>query len=171
MAKDYNISKTSGLCVSCQDELPVGDEFVATVREAGEEFRREDYCLQCWQRHQQTQGGDRPELFGVWRSKVAKLQEKKKLFIDDDLLINFFERIGEATDEMKSSFRYVLALVLMRKKLLVYDRTQRDDDEAEVWLMHFKGSDETHRVIDPKMNEEKIAEVSRQLGQILEGEL
>ena len=28
MAKDYNISKTSGLCVSCQNELPVGEEFV-----------------------------------------------------------------------------------------------------------------------------------------------
>ena len=37
--------------------------------------------------------------------------------------------------------------------------------------MHLKGDGRTHRVVDPKMNPEKIAEVSSQLGQILEGEL
>ena len=59
----------------------------------------------------------------------------------------------------------------MRKKLLVYDRMQREDDGGEIWQMHFKGSDQVHHVIDPKLDEDKIAEVSGQLGQILEGEL
>ena len=38
MAKEYNISKTSGQCRACGKEFAAGDEFVATVREAGDEF-------------------------------------------------------------------------------------------------------------------------------------
>ena len=67
--------------------------------------------------------------------------------------------------------RFVLALLLMRKKLLVYDRSCTGEDGAEVWTMHFKGSDQTYQVTDPHMDEEKISQVSQQLGQILEGEL
>ena len=98
-------------------------------------------------------------------------EEKKKLFVDDELLINFFERLEGAEGDLKLSFRFVLALVLMRKKLLIYDRMDRGEDGTETWEMHLKGNPRTHRVIDPRMDEEKIAEVSTQLGQILEGEL
>ncbi len=59
----------------------------------------------------------------------------------------------------------------MRKKLLVYDRMERGEDGTETWEMHLRGNPQGHRVIDPKMDEDKIAEVSTQLGQILEGEL
>ena len=169
MAKEYNISKTAGQCVVCQRALEPGEEFVAAVREAGEELLREDYCPTCWDAKGDAE--DEPDVLGVWRARVPQPQEKRKLFVDDDLLRNFFERLEGAEDEAKVSFRYVLALVLMRKKLLVYDRMDRRDDGSEVWQMHFKGSDATHHVIDPKMDEDKIAEVSAQLGQILEGEL
>jgi len=168
MVKDYNISKTTGACADCRKDLAPGEEFVAIVREGPDELLRADYCRDCW--------GERPhdeqaDVLGVWRSRVPQPQEKRKLFVDNELLINFFERLDGAEGSAKLCFRYVLALVLMRKKLLVYDRTDRGDDGTEIWRMHFKGSEEVHRVIDPKMDEEKIAQVARQLGQILDGEL
>jgi len=168
MAKDYNISKTAGLCAACRKDLQAGEQFVATVRQEADEFLRADYCLACWGEGPRDSQAD---VVGVWRSRVPQPQEKRRLFVDNELLINFFERLDGAESTAKLCFRYVLALVLMRKKLLVYDRTERGDDGTEIWLMHFKGSEHVHRVIDPKMDEEKIAQVSRQLGQILEGEL
>jgi len=168
MAKDYDIAKTGGACCLCRKELAPGQEFMATVREADDELQRADYCLDCWQeRADQTDEA----VFGIWRSRVPSPTEKKKLFVDDDLLKSFFERLAEADSDAKIAFRYVLALVLMRKKLLVYDRSDRRDDGTEVWHMHFKGSDQDHAVIDPKMDQQKIAEVSSQIGQILEAEL
>ena len=50
MAKEYNIVKATGRCITCQKEMAPGEEFVATVREVQgtaddeEEFAREDYC-------------------------------------------------------------------------------------------------------------------------------
>ncbi len=171
MVKDYNISKVSGACTRCQKDLPPGDRFVAVVREVNEEFQRRDYCTNCWEGPEGQQLNRSPEVFGVWVSCIPQVQERKKLFVDDELLIDFFERLDGVTDQRKIAFRFVLALVLMRKKLLVYDCTEQTDNGTEQWLMHLKGSEHTHHVIDPKMDEEKIAEVSSQIGAILEGEL
>jgi len=168
MAKDYNISKTAGACFACGKEFDDGQDFMATVAESEQEIQREDYCLECWQSlAEEKQTG----LLGIWRSCAVAAEEKRKLFVGDELLTSFFERLNEADSEAKIAFRFVLALVLMRKKLLVYDHTASLEDGTEVWKMHFKGSNQSHSVIDPKMDEDKIREVSSQLGQILEGEL
>ena len=167
MAKEYIISKTDGQCRSCRKRMQPGEEFVATVREVDEGFHREDFCLPCWD----AAPREEPATFGVWRSRVPRPQEKKKLLIDDELLISFFERLSGVDSPAKIDFRFVLALVLMRKKLLVYDRMDKLPDGREVWKMHFKGGTQTHEVINPHMDEENIAEVSRHLGEIMEGQL
>jgi hypothetical protein len=111
-----------------------------------------------------------PDLLGIWRTHVPQPQEKKKLLIDDSLLVNFFERLEGAEEENRIHFRYVLALILMRKKLLVYEGTDRRDDSTDIWRMRSKGADTIHEVIDPHMDEEKIAAVSSSLGEIMEGD-
>ena len=168
MAKEYNIDKTAGQCVICDKLIAPGEELVATVAEGDDELRRQDYCLACWEAESRD---DSPDLLGVWRTRMPALKQKKKLLVDDELLVNFFQRL-EGTDAAgKINFRFVLALVLMRKKLLVYDRAEKRDDGTELWTMHLKGEAAGYAVIDPHMDEEKIAAVSRQLGEIMEGEL
>jgi len=172
MAKEYDIAKTQGQCSACEKELLPGEEYVATLVEAPpdaeEEFERRDHCTSCWQG--QGEGGA-DGAYCVWRSRVPQPQEKKKLFVDNDLLINFFQRLEGDDEPGRINFRFVLALILMRKKLLIYDRMTRNDDGTETWAMRLKGADEVHEVLNPQMDEEKIAAVSEQLGQILEGEL
>ena len=168
MAKEYNITKTAGRCVVCEAEIAPGDELVATVREADEELVREDCCIPCWDADPKD---DSPELLGVWRSRVPMPKEKKKLLIDDALLINFLQRLEGTDVPARVNLRYVLALVLMRKRLLVYDRSEKREDGTDVWTMHLKGDQTTYLVTDPHLDEEQIAEVSRHLGEIMEGEL
>ena len=167
MGKDYNISKFLGQCSVCGKEVAPGGELVATVCEGDEEFQRCDYCCECWE----SSPADGAEVLGVWRTRVRSPREKKKLFVDNEMLMNLFCRLAEATEGQKVNFRFVLALVLMRKKLLVYDHMEKSADGTEIWMMHFKGSDEVHTVIDPHMDEDKIAAVSENLGQILEADL
>jgi len=169
MAKEYNITKTAGRCVVCEQEIAPGRELMATVREVDEELLREDYCLPCWEKDPKD---DSPELLGLWKTRVPVAKEKKKLLVDDALLVNFFQRLEGVDAPARINFRFVLALVLMRKKLLVYDRGEKRDDGTEIWTMHIRGGNETkYAVVDPHMDEDKIAEVSRQLGEIMEGEL
>jgi hypothetical protein len=147
--------------------MPPGEEFTASLRTSGEDFVREDFCAACWNPQRESAA----DCVGVWKSRVPQPQEKKKLFLDNDLLVNFFERLSDAKEPARISLRFVLSLILMRKKLLSYEGTHKLPDGQDAWIMRFKGQEATHDVIDPHMDEAKIAEVSSHLGEVLEGEL
>jgi hypothetical protein len=167
MAREYNISKTACLCRSCQKHLAPGSELVATVREVGEELQRQDFCPECWSARSPQ---DRGEVLGMWHARVPTPAEKRKLLVDDELLVNLFQRLEAADTPAKANFRFVLALILMRKKLLVYDRTE-NEGALETWVMHLRGDPTPVKVVNPHLDDDKVAEVSGQLGQIMEGEL
>jgi hypothetical protein len=170
MAKDYNIRKTSGQCSECDKHLEPGTEFTATVSEDQDELIRKDYCDDCGESMDEAA---KAAVLCKWRTVAPHPEEKKKLLVNDDLLVNLFERLAETQEQSKINFRYVLALVLMRKRLLIYDRMTTNDDGQEIWSMHFKGSGDTPQeqlVIDPKLDENQIAEVSNSLGEIMEGD-
>ena len=78
-------------------------------------------------------------MFAVWRARVPMAGEKRRLLADDDVLLEVFDQMTETVgsgsggqggggggDGRAESFRFVLALLLVRKKLLVLERTTRD---------------------------------------------
>jgi hypothetical protein len=167
MGKEYQIARAGGRCCRCEKEIGERQELQAVLIEQGEQFQRQDWCLECWE---SPQRGEVAGLFGQWRSRMPERQAKKKLFIDDNMLVNFFLRLAGEKEPARVSFRFVLALVLLRKKLLAYDGSRRQDD-VEIWNMHLKGEQQVQEVVNPRLEEQQIAEVSRQLGEILQGEL
>ena len=107
----------------------------------------------------------------AWRTRVPQPKEKKKLFIDDELLVNFFQRLEGTEEPAKRDFRFVLALILMRKKLVNYDSSKPLPDGGEEWIVRCRGSEDTYAVYNPELTEDRIVEVSEKLSDILEGEL
>jgi hypothetical protein len=194
MAKEFNIARRSGRCCRCQRDLQPGETILASVWETSDpqQFRRCDFCADCRPADDRapepprdgaeaadagTDAPDGPAVIGsaplgLWQTVVPQPREKKRLFVDDEVLRNFFDRLEGESEPARVNFRFVLALILMRKKLLVYDRSRTREDGVEVWQMHPRGESQTLcEVVDPHMDEEKIAEVSENLGQILEGEV
>jgi hypothetical protein len=58
----------------------------------------------------------------------------------------------------------------MRKRRLVYEST-RTEGKDEIWILKVRGADRKIDLLNPKLNEQRIAEVSTQLGEILNEEL
>jgi len=128
--------------------------------EDGEEFRREDYSQEAWEKPPQG-------AFCCFKSRMpAKEQEKKRLLVDDELLVDFFVRLKDETEPVRRQFRFVLALILMRKRLLKYEQTRRQG-EHEVWQMRLMKDRSVHSVVNPRLADDQIEDVSRQLGAIL----
>ena len=149
MATDYNISRAAGQCLRCDTPLQEDQEYMAVVIENGELFERQDWCLPCWEAPDRDEIAD---LFGQWRTRVPPAKPKRRLFVDDALLVNFFERLADTDEPAKLNFRFVLALVLMRKKLLIYERGVKDAAGRETWIVRLKGGDGTGEVIDPQLD-------------------
>ncbi len=83
-------------------------------------------------------------------------------------MINFFLRLADSEEPLKERFRFVLSLILMRKRLLKYGRTIRRDGR-EYWEMRMVRDKSVHLVLNPSMNDAEIEEVTGELGAILHG--
>ncbi len=152
---------------------------------AGLGLKRLDVSMQAWQ------AGNRPQrMFGYWKATVPEPNQKKRLFVDDSVLMSLFHRLADTEQPQRLAFRFVLGLILMRKKLLQYEGSERrsvspqtaaaaqgtqadeaDEATAEYWLLKVRGQDERAELLNPQLDEQRIREVTEQLGEVLEAEL
>jgi len=160
----YDVPKPGGKCAVCGREIACGQKFVAAVRETPTGLERLDISPECWESF------DRASLLGFWQTTMPRPEEKKKLLVDDEVLGALFERLADASEPAKVNFRFVLGLILMRKRLIVYE-SARQEQGRSVWVVRMKGKDERLELLDPKLSEQEMAEVSQQMGQILNEEL
>lgn len=156
----YDVGRPGTACSSCGTSLPPGTRLTAVLRESATGFERVDICQNCWP------GIDRKDLVAFWQTMVPHPEVKKKIFVDDDVLCDLFVRLQDATEPAKLNFRFVLGLILMRKRLVLY-QSSRNESGTDVWVVKLKGRDEPVEMIDPKLTEQQVGDVSRQLGEIL----
>lgn len=201
----WPVGRTSGACTACGVVMPPGAVCYAALAEAppgvtlpegapaetppapaekGKDepaaekspFIRVDFCESCWT------AGRRPEtpleMFSYWKTTVPTPQQKKKLLVDDAVLVDLFTRLEGKEDAQDVRFRFVLALILMRKRLLRYEGSEpmpaepdRQGPPPERWTMVPRGGAEPVTVINPQLRPEEISEVSQQLTQILAEEI
>ena len=101
--------------------------------------------------------------------------QSKKPLIDDAALMDLFEQLEGAEERSRISFRFVLALILIRKKLLKYEGQHRDGaGTGPVMLVRraTRASEppaEVVEVCDPQMDDAAVGEAVEQLGAIMAG--
>ncbi|HEY8668230.1 MAG TPA: hypothetical protein VIL86_16395 [Tepidisphaeraceae bacterium] len=160
----YEMARPQGKCVVCGRVIEPDEKYMAALRETPAGFERLDVGLECWEQL------DRANLLGFWQTHMPRAEQKKKVFVDDEVLCNLFERLADAAEPGKISFRFVLGLILIRKRLLVYESSRRDGDN-DLWVVRFRGREGLLDLLDPKLTETQMMEVSQQLGEILNEEL
>jgi len=163
-AGGYDVARPLGQCAICHQAIAPSTKYVAALSETPAGFARIDCCLNCWPQQ------DRKDVVAFWQTLMPRPEQKKKVFVDDTVLCELFERLGTVTEPAKLSFRFVLGLILMRKRMLVYEGTRREG-EREIWSMRFRGREEKLDLLNPHLTEEQVGDVSRQLGEILNEEL
>jgi hypothetical protein len=71
------------------------------------------------------------------------------------------------------AYRWLMCLILLRKKLLRHVRVERTDG-GERWLVQKRGMDETIppiAVTNPQIREEDLQELAEHLGDVMQSEL
>ncbi|MFI4861654.1 MAG: hypothetical protein ACIAXF_13365 [Phycisphaerales bacterium JB063] len=203
----YDIQRPTGECAASGRVLTPGETYYAVLVDPPEEERvalleaegkpaekakdangelpliRIDIGAEAW-----DAGFRPPHLFGYWRSVVPEPNDKKKLLVGNAAIQELMLSLADTEEDRQLAFRYVLALILLRKKLLRHDRIDRREDAEgdgpvqDWWLFtpkvdiekgHFgKWNDEMQfEVLDPHIDATQIADVTEQLGQVLELDL
>jgi len=160
---DWEINRPLGQCSGSGRKIEYGEEYYGALVEGEQGLQRRDFCGEYWER-------EKPPVYCFWKTKLAAPNEKKQLFLSDDMLVAFFERLAHETEPEKVSFRFVLALVLMRKRRLKYDSTKMEDGR-EIWRLRVTGDKDLVEVVNPHLSEDQIELLTSQVGQILQADL
>lgn len=163
MAQQWELESATGRCSVTGREFEEGEEFYTVLFESGETFTRTDFSLDSWP-------GAPENAFCFFKTRVPVKEKRKQLLVNNEILVNFFKRLGEETEPVRIQFRFVLALILMRKRTLRYDGSKMDQG-YEVWDMTLMSDKKTHRVINPNLTDEQIEGVSGQLSAILHSDM
>lgn len=160
---DWEIKKTLGQCCGTGREFAVDEEYYAALVETPEGLERRDFCAEYWE-------PQKPQVYCFWKTRMPNPERKKQIFIDNEMLLSFFDRLASETDAEKMNFRFVLMLVLMRKKRLKYE-SSRIEDGREIWTVRVTGQDRMEEVENPHLTEEQVEQLSSQMSQILQTDL
>ena len=170
---DYQIGRATGRCAATDLVLEPGSTCVATLCERpGEEgFERRDFSLEAWDTGQRPEG-----LFSYWKTTVPHPDDKPRLVIDEAVLMELFERLASDQRPQRLAFRFVLGLILMRKKHLKFAGREQVSG-TEVWLLQPRGvagiepPPQPIRLANPQLSDDDVRSLIDQLSEILQSEL
>jgi hypothetical protein len=176
----YPVQRSAGQCSATGRAFAVGELYIATLVEREHEgvtgLERVDFSQDAWA------AGQRPappmRLFAAWKSSYRPGEQTRRPILGDAELLELFEELGEGggdagvggpTTQKQIVFRYVLALLLIRRRMLRMIGTRRVDG-GSIMLVVPKGGDPTTpvEVLDPRMDDTAIQDAIDQLGQILD---
>lgn len=166
LSHSYPHAKSPGVCAATQRSFTPGEVVIAALVELpGQSLTRMDFSLDAWQQ------GQRPpapaSVFGFWRTEFQpKERQGPRPIMGDSELLEIFDALGEASDPKQVRFRYVLALLLIRRRMLRvvgHARTPQGSTLSVYRRGEQAGVHPPLSVVDPGLDEVALAEAVEQL--------
>ncbi len=161
MKSEWNMPRRAEVCAACRREFAPGEPLQACLYQTGEAYVRRDFCPTC-------APPASPAPLATWRTRRPAPTDRKTPAFDRHAIHQLFERLEEAGEPQQLQLRFVLALLLWRKRILRLDRTVGDRD-LEIWEFTAPATGATHRVLRPELDEPQLERLSRRLEDLLAG--
>ncbi len=157
---DWKFRRRQGTCGTCEKAFDEGERHASLLEIVGEELHRDDACLACWQ----GRTGREDLFFWFTRHRAGK----RGFQLDMGTLEQLFLRLEGRAEVRLRELRYLLALLLLRKRRLKIDRILRAAD-GEAMLVHRPRRKESLRVHVFDFPPERMEVLRKDLMQLLEG--
>lgn len=161
MPQDWTMPRRSDRCAACSREFEPSALLNACLYETPAGYERRDYCTSC------TVPAE-PAPLGAWRTRRTTPSGRAAATIDKAALLPIFEQLADATDRQHVQFRFVLALLLWRKRVLKLEGT-RDEGGAEYWDFTQPATNVVHAVTRPELDEGELEQLSAGLEALIAG--
>ena len=161
MSSEWNMPRRAEQCGRCGRTFESGEPFHAYLYKTDAGYARHDYCESC-------PPAAEPAALGSWRTRRPEPTVRKLQPFDREAIYGFFQRLEDAHEPGQVQFRFVLALLLWRKKVLKLEQT-RDEPGGEVWEFTMPRTGSVHRVERPDLDEAQLERLSTQLELLMAG--
>lgn len=164
MAVDWQMPRRSDRCCVTGRVFEIGESFWVVLRQTPAGYERADYALD----HAPADTLD--DELARWRTRRPEPKTQQTAPTDRAALLKLFQSL-DADEPQHVQLRFVLALLLWRKKVLNLTDTEQGD-AGEWWVFRRIGEEgEMHRVLRPELDETAAEQLGAQLESLLAGEI
>ena len=156
---DYQIQPHTRRCSATGRELLPGERYYTALLEEGDQFVRQDFASDAWQ-------GPPPGAFSFWTGRVPEPDESAKPSFDDEALEECFQRLTGQTEPSRVNFRYVVALLLIRRKRFRFEQTVEEEGVEKLEISNGRTGDR-YWVANPQLTGAQMAEVQNEVFRVL----
>jgi len=163
MQQDWNIRLRAEACDATAKPFTEGETFYTALYRDGEGFLRKDLCEEAWSAL--AADPEAPAPFSSWRSKFEPPAPPPPEPLPRDDAEGMLRRLLESNDPAHTNTRYLLAVMLERKRVL---RPQPSEDKG-ILVYERAGTGETFLIADPNLSLSDLARVQEEVSALLSG--
>jgi hypothetical protein len=155
---DFEVQRCTRHCSKTERELAPEETFYSVLLFENNQVVRRDYCEQAWE-------GPPEGALGWWKSKMPGRSARKYNLAPNDILLEYFTELEGQED--KNDVRYVMALLLVRRRIARLEDTEIDDEGNEVLVLYCPRRDVTYRVEVAPPDEVRTNQIQDELAELL----
>ena len=155
---DFHIQRCTRRCAATDRELQPGEWFYSVLMTEGADVVRYDYSEQAWQ---EPPAG----AIGWWKSRMPEPNANKLNWAPNDVMLHYFEQL--AGDAANNDTRYVLALLMIRRRIVRLEDTEADVDGRDVLVLYCPKNETEYKVPVTPPQGERVNQIQEDLARML----
>ncbi|MGE3778679.1 MAG: hypothetical protein AB7F89_15965 [Pirellulaceae bacterium] len=156
---DYEVQRCTRRCAKSDRDLRAGEAYVSVLVPDGTQIKRFDYSLEAW---------DQPpeNAMAWWKSRMpGGGGNRHAAWAPHDVMLDFFLRLeGDTANE---DVRYVLALLMIRRRILRLEHTEPTESGDELLVLFCARNDTEYRVRAVVPSDARATEIQTRLTELL----
>jgi hypothetical protein len=162
MNQDWSIQHRADRCAATGEPFCDGDAFYTLLYHEKGVFRREDLSEAAFKARNEN-----IQPFSLWRSKFETPPPPTPDALGKQTAEDLLRRYMAEQSPEHSNARYILAIMLERKKLLKEVEARRGEDGSLTRIYEHAKTGEVFVIPDPQLRLEQIADVQAQVAGLL----
>jgi hypothetical protein len=163
MNQDWSIQGRSHACTSTGRDFADGEFFYTLLFDEGTGFRREDWSEEAFR----ARTADAPAPFSFWRSKYLPPAPPPPEPLGKQTAEDLLRRYMDEQTPQHAHARYLLAVMLERKRLLKEIEVKRGDDGRLTRIYEHPKTGEVFVIPDPGLRLDQLAAVQAEVSALL----
>ena len=155
---DFEVHPHTRRCHATGRPLAPGELYFSLLSVEGRQTVRRDYSAEGWK-------GPPSDAIGWWKARLPKQSPGRPTFAPNEVLLNLFDELAENDEEI--AFRYVVGLLLIRRRVLRLEGTKVDDAGREAMQISIPSRGDRDEFLVVDLTEEEMEQLQRRAAELL----
>jgi len=159
---DWDIQPRAVACTGCQQPFADHQTYHTLLRLTADGYQRRDLCTDCYLK------ASRDGVFSYWQGEYKLPPPPPPEPIEKNTAESLLRQLLESADPAHAAARYILAVMLERKRILRHRDTLHEAGGKELLVYEHAVTGESFTVPDPQLRLDQLEQVQKQVAELLD---